>query len=99
MLKTAVIGEEGLCVSFCCGAGVFFGERERERERERGRKSMKQYSPTGFSSMIASALVFAAADMAGETLEEENKRRRNEMMGDETDNFRAKGNFRCVLRY
>lgn len=32
--------------------------------------------------MMASALVLAAADMAGETLEGRKKRRRNEMVGE-----------------
>ena len=85
-------------LAFVAVQACFLGkERERERERERGRKSMIQYSPTGFSSMIASALVFAAADMAGETLEEGNKRRRNEMMGDETDNFSSEGKFQMCF--
>ena len=58
-------------------------KRGRERGGERGKKRIEV--PTGFSLMMPSAFTFAAADMAGETLEAGKKRRRNEMVGEKSE--------------
>lgn len=56
---------------------------EIDRDGERGGFKKTKSLPTGFSLMMASALVLAAADMAGEeTLDVGKKRRRNEMVGE-----------------